>query len=501
MNKGFSTLDWIVLAIYLIAVILIGGSFYGKHKSAKDYLLAGRRMSWFPIAISIIATDLSAISYMGIPALVYKHDLKYMLGAFMFPLQMGLVIIIFVPLLYRLNIYTAYEYLEHRFNTSTRLLASCLFLGGRGAWLATMTFATSVVLTEITGINTYVAILICGISTTLYTFLGGMEAVVWTDFMQFFVLLGGAVAIAVFILFAYGWDINRVWDVAAATGHTTMFDFSLDPSREYTFWGMLIGLLVYQLSTYGTDQINVQRYFATKNLKQTIWAAAGSAIILLPVLLLLYGIGIGFTAFYHDHAGMRASLTSADRVMPHFTVNVLPAGLRGLVIAGIFAATMSSMSSGINSLATSTIKDLLEKLSQKIVDRELSWARLISAIWGLTATAGATLMVDLKLTILERFNSIYQFFAGPLVGIFLLGMLTKRASAWPVCAGAIVGFVVTVIVAQTTSVHWLWYAPVGCLVTLVVGYLGSLFAPQQRSDEIKRYTLLGSTQLSVGTSE
>jgi len=364
-----------------------------------------------------------------------------------------------------------------------------------------MTFATSVVLTEITGINTYVAILICGISTTLYTFLGGMEAVVWTDFMQFFVLLGGALAIALFILFAYGWDITRVWDVAAATGHTKMFDFSFNPSREYTFWGMLIGLLVYQLSTYGTDQINVQRYFATKNLKQTIWAAAGSAMILLPVLLLLYGIGIGFTAFYHDHADMRASLSSADRVMPHFTVNVLPTGLRGLVIAGIFAATMSSMSSGINSLATSTLKDLLEKMSRKIVDRELFWARLISAFWGLAATAGATLMVDLKLTILERFNSIYQFFAGPLVGIFLLGMLTTRASAWPVSAGAIVGFVATAASARWTSIHWLWYAPIGCLVTLVVGYLGSLFAPQQRSEEIKQYTLLGSRELSVKTSQ
>lgn len=497
MNKGFSTVDWIVLTIYLIAVVLIGGSFYGKHKNVKDYLIAGRRMSWFPIAISIIATDLSAISYMGIPALVYKHDLKYMLSAFLFPFQMGLVIVLFVPLLYRLNIYTAYQYLEHRFNTTTRLLASFLFLGGRGAWLATMTFATSVVLSEITGINTYLAIVICGISTTLYTFLGGMEAVIWTDFMQFFVLLGGAVAIAIFIVLAYGWDVSRIWDVATATGHTTMFDFSLDPSREYTFWGLLIGLLVYQLSTYGTDQINVQRYFATKNLKQTIWAAAGSALILLPVLLLLYGIGIGFTAFYHDHPGMRDSLSGPDRVMPHFTVYVLPAGLRGLVIAAIFAATMSSMSSGINSLATSTIKDFLEKVSQNIVARELYWARLISAFWGLTATAGATLMVDLKLTILERFNSIYQFFAGPLVGIFLLGILTRRASAWPVCAGAIVGFLVTVIVAQSTIVHWLWYAPVGCLVTLVVGYLGSLFVPQQRSDEIRRFTLLGSRQVSI----
>jgi SSS family solute:Na+ symporter len=159
------------------------------------------------------------------------------------------------------------------------------------------------------------------------------------------------------------------------------------------------------------------------------------------------------------------------------------------------------MSSGINSLATSTIKDLLEKVSKRVVDRQLFWARVTSGIWGLAATAGATLMVDLKLTILERFNSIYTFFAGPLVGIFLLGMMTKRASAWPVCAAATAGFIATLIISRSTSVHWLWYAPAGCLVTLVVGYLGSLIVPQQHPEEIKRYTLLGSRQLRAETSD
>jgi SSS family transporter len=494
--NNFSAVDWAVVAAYLVAIVLIGTAFYRQRQSAHEYLLAGRSMPWFPIAISIIATDLSAISYMGIPALVYSTDLKFMLSAFLFPLQMALVIAIFIPLLYRLNIYTVYEYLERRFNSAARLLAAFLFLSGRGAWVATMTFATAVVVTEITGINTYLAIVICGLSTTLYTFLGGLKAVVWTDFMQFFVLVGGAVTILVFILLSFSFDVGRIWNIAAASGNTQMFDFSVDPTREYTFWGLLIGLLIYQLSVYGTDQLNVQRYFATKNLRQTIKAAFGSAVILLPVLLLLYSIGIGLVAYYQEHPELLSTLQNADRVMPHFTTNLLPQGFRGLVIAGIFAATMSSMSSGINSLTTSTMKDVLVRIAPTIETRELFWARLLSVLWGLVATGGAVLMVDLKLTILERFNSIYTFFAGPLVGIFLLGILTKRAAAWPVVIGSIIGFASAAAAAQWSSIHWLWYSPIGCGVTMTLGYIGSLIAPQSNTDEVQRYTLIGSRKLA-----
>lgn len=492
MANEFTGLDWAVLAIYLGASILIGVSFYRKHESGKDFFLAGRSMSWFPIAISIIATDLSALSYMGVPALVYQQDLKYMVGTLLFPLQMALVIAIFIPLFYRLNMYTVYEYLERRFNAATRWFASLLFMGGRGAWLATITFATALALAEITGLSATHAILICGLSTTLYTFLGGMEAVIWTDFLQFFVLVGGAVAIAAFILVGYGGDVSHIWDVASATGHTRMFDFSADPTRPYTFWGLVVGLLVFQLSSYATDQVVVQRYFTTKSLQHTVWAAIGSAIIVLPVTLLLFGIGIGLTAYYQEHAELRATLTSADRVMPHFTINLLPVGLRGLVIAGIFAATMSSISSGINSLATSTMKDLLERTSPIFQQREMFWARLLTVFWGLIGVSGAILMMNWKLTILEKFTSAYQLFAGPLVGMFLLGVMTKRASAWPVTLGAILGFVAAGAAAQWTPVHWLWYAPVGCLVTLIVGYIGSLFVPHTKKAEVDEYTLARS---------
>jgi len=347
--------------------------------------------------------------------------------------------------------------------------------------LATITYATAVVLTEITGMDAITAIIISGLSTTFYTVLGGMEAIVWTDFIQFFVLVGGLLAILGFIVFAYGGDFGRIWSVASSTGHTVMFDFSFDPTREYTFWGLLIGTLVYQLATYGTDQINVQRYFATKDLKNTIWATVGSGVILLPVLLLLYAIGIGLVAYYHDHPELRATVGSFDRVMPHFVTNVMPAGLRGLVIAGIFAATMSSMSSGINSLATSTIKDVLERFSANVREHELLWAKLLSLGWGLATTCAAMLIVNIKLTIIEKFNAIYQLFAGPLVGIFLLGIFTPRSSAWPVMIGALMGFAASAALARWSAIHWLWFSPIGCGVTMIVGYLGSFLVSRSKS--------------------
>jgi len=497
MAKGFTTFDWVVLWVYLIASLGIGVSFYRKHETGKDFFLAGRSMSWFPVAISIIATDLSALSYMGVPSLVYQTDLKYMLGAFLLPLQMILVTVIFVPLFYRLNLYTVYAYLELRFNSSTRLFAALLFMGGRGAWMATATYATALALSEITGMSPINAILICGLSTTVYTFLGGMEAVIWTDFMQFFVLVGGAIAIAAFILAGYGGDAREIWAVAKASGHTQMFDFSLSLTKAYTFWGMVVGLLVFQVSSYATDQVIVQRYFTTKNLRETVKAVIGSSLIVLPVLLLLYGIGIGFVAYYHDHPELKATLSNADRVMPHFTVNILPVGFRGLVIAGIFAATMSSISSGINSLTTSTIKDFLERVNPRISSHDLFWARLVSIGWGLVATFGALSMINSHLTIIEKFASTYQFFAGPLVGIFLLGVLTKRASAWPVTVSAAVGFLAAAASARFSPIHWLWYAPVGCLVTLILGYVASLLFRQANLTEAGKYTLLGSQGLAA----
>jgi Na+/proline symporter len=200
----------------------------------------------------------------------------------------------------------------------------------------------------------------------------------------------------------------------------------------------------------------------------------GNGLMVIPVLTILYGCGLGFAAYYAEHPELRATLSSPDRVLPHFTVNVLPVGLRGLVLAGIFAATMSSISAGINSVATSVTKDFLVRFRLIGRERELLSGRIVSFGWGILATGSAMLLVNWQLTIIEKFASMYSYFAGPLVGMFLLGVMTQRTLGWHAITGAISGMLTALAIGSWTSVHWLWYGPTGCLITLTLGVLLSL---------------------------
>ena len=492
MTSGvFSVFDWSILAAYMALSILIGVSFYRKQESSSDFFLAGRGMSWFPIAISIMATDLSAISYMGVPALVYQKDLKYFLGIIVLSGTMVVVSVLFVPIFFRLKLFTVYEYLEGRFSVAVRSFASTLFLGGRTAWLANTIYVPALALAEITGLNIYLTIIICGVVTTSYTILGGIHAVIWTDFLQFFVLVGGALAMLYVVAASFGFDFGEIWTIASVGGHTRLVDFSLDPSREFTFWGLLFGLFVYNLASYSSDQIIVQRYLTTKSLKDTARAVLGNGAMILPTMIILYFCGVSFVAYYALHPDLAATLSSPDRVLPHFTVNVLPTGLRGLVLAGIFAATMSSISAGINSVATSVTKDYLTRFSLIRPERELLFGRLTSMFWGALATGSAMLLVNWQLTIIEKFATIYSYFAGPLAGIFLLGVLTTRTQAWNAIVGALTGISLVSMVAVNTDFQWLWYGPIGCGTTIIVGVLLSRFSTPTSRD-VSRYTLAGA---------
>ncbi|MFB3903703.1 MAG: sodium/solute symporter [Acidobacteriota bacterium] len=490
-SGAFSTFDWSILIVYMALSLLIGVSFYRKQGNSSDFFLAGRGMSWFPIAISIMATDLSAISYMGVPALVFQKDLKYFLAIIVLSGTMVVVSVLFVPIFFRLKLFTVYEYLEGRFNVAVRSFASLLFLGGRTAWLANTIYVPALALAEITGLNVYLTILICGVVTTSYTILGGMEAVIWTDFLQFFVLIGGALVMLYAVTATFGFDIGEIWAVASAGGHTRLVDFSLDPTQEFTFWGILAGIFVYNLASYSSDQIIVQRYLTTKSLKDTARAVLGNGAMILPTMIVLYLCGVGFAAYYATHPGLAATLTSADRVLPHFTVNVLPNGLRGLILAGIFAATMSSISAGINSVATCVTKDYLTRFSLIRPESELLFGRLTSLFWGALATCSALLLVNWRLTIIEKFATIYSYFAGPLAGIFLLGVLTSRTRGWQAIAGAVTGISLVGVVSVTTDFHWLWYSPIGCGTTILTGLLLSLLSTSPARD-VSRYTLAGA---------
>ncbi len=487
---GLSHLDYFILIAYLVSTVFISSRFAKRQKSLDDYFVAGRMAPWWAVGISIAASDLSAISYMGAPAWVFEKDLRYAMGIFLFPFMMILVVYIFVPFLARLRLYTIYEYLERRFHPSVRTVGSALFLLLRGGWMSTAIYALSLVISQLIHLPVWECVIVVGGLTTAYTVLGGMQAVLWTDVMQFCVMVTGIFVMIGTILVAFHGDIRTIWRLAADSGHTRMFSFQLDPNAEVTVWALFAGTVVVTLISYGSDQVIVQRYLTTSSQRNMALAVLFNGVIALPVMLLLYLLGIGFVAFYAVHHNLRVSLGNAQQVLPHFVIHVLPPGLSGLVIAALCAATMSALSAGLNSFSTVTVVDFYGRYYKKLSSSNgiaVSVARWSTLAWGVMASSGA-LFVGRLGGIIEIVGKMSSFFGGPLLGMFLLGILTRRANSLGALLGCTCGVTATWLVSSS-HVSWLWYGPIGCLSTLVAGYATSYLGPAISSERVIPLTI------------
>ena len=505
MGEGFGVPGFVVLAIYMMGVVLLGLSFTRKQKNLAGYFLAERSAPWWAVGISVVACDLSAISYMGAPSWSYHQDLRYAMSALLMPLIAIIVAYLFIPFLARLKVFTIYEYLEHRFGMGTRLSASGVFLLQRASHIAIAVYAISLALHQVVNWPVWACVIAVGGLTTLYTVFGGMKAVLWTDVMQFFVLMGGIVVMVGVVLWSFHGDVVHIWDVAAKAGHTKLFtldaDF-LDPNfwTEMTLWGILLGTMVMQVGAYGSDQVLVQRYLAAGSARQMAQSLIFSGLLTIPVMAALYLLGLGFFAFYHapENAALLASLNdliartdNKDMVLPHFVRSVMPSALAGLVFAGLFSATMSVFSSGLNSLSTATCMDFVERLRRhRSSSKELTLggARWITLVWGVVITLAAIgVYLAQQGSLLSTASGIIGFFSGPLLGLFLLGIFTTRANAFGAVVGAGVGFVVALLLCQYVS--FIWYAVIGCAPTVISGYVLSFVAPPRPPQEVLPMTI------------
>lgn len=486
---NFSSWDYVVIAAYLAATIWLGMRFTRGQKSLERYFVAARNAPWWAAGISVIAANFSAISYMGVPAWIFQHDLRLDMGIIWFPLQMLLVVSLFVPFMARLQLYTIYEYLEYRFGLSARILASTFFILVRGGHLAIAIFAQAMALSLVLHIPVSACIWISGAATTLYTVFGGIEAVLWTDVMQFFVLVGGIFVILFAVMAPFGYNPVEIWNIAAKSGHTQMFSFKLDLTTEVTVWAIFFGNLILNLSSYGSDQVIVQRYFTAGSKKGMARAVLLNGFLTVPLVMLLAFIGLSFVAYYQSHPVLRSTLPKPDQILPHFVTNVLPTPLPGLVIAGILAATMSTLSSGLNSLCTVTMVDFYKRFRGDAKENrdEVKMARLVTLAWGIGITVAAMYMGSLG-QIVEGTLKVLGFLSGPMLGMFLLGILTRRANTAGVITGAVVGTIITYFVART-NVAWLWYGPVGLLATVLVGYPFSFLRPAVPSEKVLPLTV------------
>lgn len=483
--KKMGVLDIIVIILYFAVLSLIGVYFSKRQKSAEDYMKGGGRIPWLIVGLSIFATGLSAITFMSIPAKAYATDWSYMFFNAGIIIVVPVIVLLFIPFFRRLNVTTAYEYLERRFNPFVRVLCSVAFIVFQIGRMGVVLLLPSIALNVVTGFDIFLCIILMGGLSLIYTYIGGMEAVAWTDAIQAVVLLGAAVTVLCVIGFSLPDGFGQIFSVAHADGKFNMGDMKFD-LRQPTFWTVMIATIFTNITTYGTDQTIVQRYLTTETEKKARKGVYTNAILSIPATLIFFAVGTAiYVWFKQNPMELSASITDADAILPWYVSLHMPQGVLGLIIAGIFAAAMSTLSSSINSVATAWVTDIQPRLSKGF--DVLAAARKATLVSGIVGILFALLMAtwDIK-SLWDEFSKILGILLGGLGGLFLLGFLSRRANS----AGAIVGLIssmlVQIIVIRTQAVNLLLYSTVGFIACFVVGYIVSMITggPRKNVDNI-----------------
>ncbi len=544
------TLDWLIVVSYLAYVVYDGVRRSRATDQIRGYFLANRSLPWWAVGLSIMATQMSAITLVGTTGQAYADGMRFIQFYFGLPLAMIVLSVTVVPFFHKANVFTAYEYLETRFDAKTRALTSFFFLLSRGLSCGVIISAPAVILSIVLGWNLELTVLAIGLPTVLYTMLGGVQAVTWTDVKQMVLILTGmAVVVGVIVSklpdsVSFGESLM----LAGRSGHLNTIDFSFDLEENYTFWSGLLGGFFLMLSYFGCDQSQVQRYLTARSVDEGRISLMMSAFLKIPIQFVILLIGVLVFVFFHfnqpplifnpvvaeemtqhaeyrvleeEHRGIseriresalalssdsnEAAANSYDQalgrqqeirrealdlvrqvrgdtafsdinhVFPSFIIGFLPVGIVGLMIAAIFAAAMSSISSELNALATASVMDFYRRhFRPQESDRHyLRVSKLATGFWGLTACGVAMYAVQLG-SLIEVVNKFGSFFYGSLLGVFVLAIGTRRATGTGAFVGLLAGMAAVAVVSQRTSISFLWYNVVGLVVVVSVGLLLSL---------------------------
>lgn len=480
----FSLLDYVVFSAYLLLTVSIGALFIKGQRNLNEYFLAGRSIGSVMVAMTILASLFSGISFLAVPSEGYANGPIFFLANIAFFIATPVTVTVFLPIFCQLRFFTAYQYLEERFSVQLRTIASASFIARVLLWLAAATYAPALALEQATGMPLWFTILCTGIVTTLYTTFGGMRAVIWTDVMQLLVLLGGQILITVVALSKVPGGVGRVIELGKVGGRLDL-SLSLDPSVRVTLWGLLFGAAFMYLVQMATDQVSVQRYLSATSLRvarRGLWLKLG---LTLPVTAVFYGTGLVLFAFYQVHGDPLASgqIRNPDQILPYFVMHELSPGLPGIFIAAIYPASMSTISSGINSLTSVSLVDFYQrfwKRSESSEVRQLNLARWLSLGYGAVVIALAFLVQRLG-TLLEATNKVIGLIGGPLLGLFLMGILFRGIDKSAAVIGWTAGMATTVWVCFGTDISFLWYAMAGCLATISAGFSASVFNQKRNS--------------------
>lgn len=494
--RGLGHLDWALLALYLAAMVGVGVFFSRKQVHTRSYFLANQRIPWWAAGISIFATSISALTFMAIPALVYQRDWVYFLGNMMIVPIAPVIIYFYLPFYRRLGITSAYEYLEKRFGIGARLVGSSSFLLYQLGRMGIVVYLPALALSAVSGIDVYLCIVVMGVLATLYTALGGIEAVIWTDFIQVIVLVGGALLSFVIIagqvpdglagvvhmgLKANKFHaVNPTWDIATAS-----------------VWVVVVGNFFKFLIPYSSDQSVVQRYLTTTDEKMAARSIWTNAWLSVPAWFVFFALGTALWAFFKTHPSELDPLSRTDEILPWFIVRELPMGLAGIVIAALFAAAMSSLDSGMNSMATAITTDFYQRFQPSASQRASLWvARAATAVLGVTGTSFAIYMAYLQsASVWNQFLKVMGLFGGGLGGLFMAGIFTRRTSS----RGALVGFCASALalywVQASGAVHFFLYGGIGMFTCLIAGWMAGWILPDRDKN------LDGLTVFSVAVAD
>ncbi|MFN3418626.1 MAG: sodium:solute symporter [Pyrinomonadaceae bacterium] len=552
-------LDWAVVVAYLAYVIWDGIRMTKHSGNVEGYFLANRSLPWWAVGLSVMATQLSAITLVGTTGQAYADGMRFVQFYYGLPLAMVILCITVVPFFYRAKVYTAYEYLERRFDAKTRSLTSFFFLISRGLGVGVIIAAPAVILSIVLGWSEVITIFVIGMSTTIYTMVGGVQAVTWTDVKQMTIIFFG-LFVCIFVIVSQFPEHVGLTDglyLAGAAGKLQTVDFNFNLKEKYTFWsGTIAGLFLF-LSYFGCDQSQVQRFLTSKSIGEGRTSLLMSAFLKIPMQFMILLVGVLVFVFYqfatppmifnpveaqkiknapqyqqlqkdfeiahssresaalafieNRNAENRAAYIEADArfndarknavefvknstsnssfndvnyVFPSFVVSNMPLGIVGLIIAAIFAAAMSSISAELNALATATTIDFYRRHFQTDADDRhyVRFGRIATFVWGLFACVVATYATNLG-SLIEVVNKFGSFFYGSLLGVFVLAIGVKRARARGAFFGLMFGIISVWIASRYTDIEFLWFNVVGCLVTVIAGYLISLTEKSLQTSE------------------
>ena len=469
---GLDKLDLAIIALYLAGITLFGLRFRKRQRTLRDYFLADRNIPWWAIALSIVAAETSTLTIISIPGLAYDTNLTFLQVVLGYLVGRVIISFILLPHYFRGDLYTAYQLIERRFGPRLRSLTAGLFLVTRAAAEGVRVYAVSIVVTIALGTGEVASIAIITALTLIYTFEGGLAAVIWTDVVQTVIYVGGTVVGLVTILHLVPGGWATIHAVAASTDKLRVFDFTPDFWRPYTFWAGLLGGAFLTTASHGTDQLIVQRLLAARSQRQSVTALLSSGVAILFQFALFLMVGVMLFAFYRIPS---ASFGRADRIYPTFIVSRMPHGISGLLIAAILAAAMSNLSAALNSLSSTSIIDFyLRRKPEMDEGSRVRLSRWVTFFWALVLFALAVLSLHKVGRVIEVGLQIASVAYGALLGVFLLGVLTRRANQTGAIVGMIFGFVTEVYLWLRTPVPWTWYVAIGTVVTFGVGYAASL---------------------------